>query len=194
MTANPVNEAMTLMLQADDEVGRCLAIGELFERLLRAAGQRQDDIGKIAAAVVLLWRGDHSSEEHVESARQRALTALKTADLNVRHLTMLATVGRALQGAALELQGEQLLAEQKKADAEYVPEEDDWAIWLGKHIVRVHSVQRSTLVDGHGHEDHIDQVIIRTAGQQTIPVSPRELELYRRDGEGPAGDFGLVSG
>ena len=37
-----VNEAMKRMLLADGETSRCLAIGELLERLLAAGGVRRD--------------------------------------------------------------------------------------------------------------------------------------------------------
>lgn len=191
MSTEDVNQAMTLMLSAEDEVKRCLAMGELFERLLRAAGQRHD-VGKIVAAVMLLWRGDHSSEEHVERARQRALAALKAAGFDTSHLARLATVGRLLLSSALELQGEQLLA--RPESAEYVPEEGDLAIWLGKHVVQVEEVTRTTVVDGQGSEDVITDVKIKSASDNILHVSPRELELYHRERQAPPGDHMLVSG
>lgn len=179
MTENLVNEGMARMLQADNEVGRCLAMDELLERLLRAAGRRQDKIGPIVAALLLLWRGDHSSPEHMERARQRALAALKTAGLDVRHLTMLATCGRLLLDTAIELQGEILLATPEAA--EYVPQENDLAVWLGKHVVKVVSVERITIADDHGPEEHVDHVSARTASGRVIPINPKELELYHRE-------------
>lgn len=114
MTTNPVTEAVTHMLHADTETDRCLAIGELLDRLVRATGQSADKIGPLVAAMLLLWRGDHSSPDNMVLARRRARAALETAELSLDELTWLISCGRMLTGIALELQGKQLLAEAKR--------------------------------------------------------------------------------
>lgn len=127
MSTENVTEAMQRLLHSgsSNEVQHCLAVGELLERLVRATGRKQKDIGKIAAALILLWRGDHDGVEQIEPARLRALEALRNAEFGVDELTRLATCGRLLLNVALELQGEQLLAEVSTEAAEYVPQEGD---------------------------------------------------------------------
>ncbi len=177
MTENPLQQAMTLALTVEGEVERALAIGEVLEKLLRSAGLRQDNLGPITAALLLLWRGDHSSPERMERARQRAVAALKTADLDVNRLTMLATCGRLLLQSALELQGEVLLAK----PPEYVPQEGDLATWLGKHVVKVFSVDVAELWEGTGKVENITTVMVVTPDRKKFPASPKDLVLYHRE-------------
>lgn len=190
MTAEAVNEAMSRMLSADDDIGRQMALGLLLERLVHAAGQPAERLGMVSAAAMLLWQATENGEDSLQAACVAAKTMLSFAKPDVAELSRLAAVGRALLAVALELQGEKLLALPERT--EYAPEEGDWAIWLGKHVVRVQTVEKITVVGDDASEDHISHVTVRTAGDRVIPVSPKELELYRRDGEGPVGDFGLV--
>jgi hypothetical protein len=194
MSVNPAQEAITMMLDVEDETERCLAIGELMERLLRASGNRQDGFAAITAAVLLMWRGDHSGEKHFEQARQRALTALRAFEFDVDALTALATVGRGLTASAVELQGEQLLAGENAEPEGYVPEEGDLAIWRGQHIVRVRTVEVNEVHDGTGLIGSFVAVLVLTAGRQNRTVPLKELALYHRAGKPPAGDHMLVSG
>jgi len=190
MTGEAVSEAMSRMLGADDDIGRQVALGQLLERLVRTTGQPAERLGMVSAATMLLWQATENGEDGLQAACTAAKTMLSLAKPDVAELSRLAAVGRALLAVALELQGEKLLA--LPEHTEYAPEEGDWAIWLGKHVVRVQTVETITVVNGDASEDHISHVTVRTAGDRVIPVSPTELELYRRDNQGPAGDFMLV--
>jgi hypothetical protein len=182
MTENPVVTAVTHMLQADDETGRCLAIGELLDRLVRSTGLKQDRLAPPVAALLLLWRAEREASS-LAQAQERAQEALRRGELSMDELVKLATAGRLLMGAALELQSEQLLAEADAEAEKYSPREDDLAVWLGKHVVKVVRVDVSEVHDGTGQIGEIVNVLIRTLGGQDIAVPPDKLTLYHREDE-----------
>lgn len=190
MSVEDLGVAMQRMLDAEDKLERRIALGQLVERLVRASGQPADRLGMVAAVVMLLWDRSADGEDTLQAARQGAKSLLETVKPDVAELSRLAAVGRVLLDVAVELQGDQLVAEAAaKEAAEYRPEEGDWVIWLGKHIALVERVECAEVTTGDaGPIEEIWQVWIKTAGQQTIPVSLRELELYRRDSEPPQGD------
>jgi hypothetical protein len=186
MSIDDVNKGMRRLLAADTETSRALAIGELLERLLAAGGLRQDKIGSIATALLVLWRVDCGAddvEQAWERARAQAREALEVGGLDVDLLTKLGVTARQLGRVAVALQGEKLLAEVKPPQ-EYVPEEGDLVIWLGKHVAKVIEVDTADVIETSSRKTvmrSITQVTILTAGGQRIPISPRELTLYHRD-------------
>lgn len=182
MADNPMTEAVTHMLRAEDEPGRSLAIGELLDRLLRSTGLNVDKVGPVTAAMLLLWRSEHETDA-LGRAQDLALAALRRADLSPDELLRLATTGRLLMGAALELQEAKLLGAVDAETAEYVPQEEDLAFWLGKHVVQVKAVERTEVRNDEGAIFSIMSVDVLTAGGQRLAVSPKELKLYWRDGE-----------
>lgn len=197
MSENPVNEGMCRLLAADSETNRLLSVGDLLERLLVVGGFRQDKLGPIATALLVLWRVDcdaDDAEQAWERARAQAREALEVGGLDTDLLTKLGVTARQLGRVAVGLQGEKLLAEAAKQPQEYVPEEGDLVIWLGKHIATVDRVERNEVHDGTGPIGEIWQVWILTAGGQRLPVSLKELELYHREGKPPAGDHMIVGG
>lgn len=198
MSENPVSEGMRRLLAADSETSRLLSIGELLERLLVVGGFRQDKLGPIATALLVLWRVDccaDDAEQAWEHARGQARDSLEVGGLDVDLLTKLAVTARQLGQVAVVLQGEKLLTKVAAQEPqEYTPEEGDRVVWMGKHIAVVDRVERNEVHDGTGPISEIWQVWILTAGGQRLPVSLKELELYHREGKPPAGDYMIVGG